>query len=419
MNRKIVKNINEFIKDVSDLNDTLRNLRDKDNRIIVINNSFLFRDNIKTNKNVKYLAFYPTSIPVTEENIIVIEGIELKSDYQIIKKDDNRIINIDKLNEALKKEQDNLGKIVYVLMGEIDKNVEIQTMINHSVIKKISFSPNIKNQIEIHFSEIKVKNIESEEENWIKIEKMLSERSDFDEELILNLKKIIGNAFDQIKKEAYLNLKIPEKLEKGKKYFLELISDSVKEQIKLYIEALSKLKSTGSDRQRSYNEILRISYNFSDDAIRLLKLLISVCDLKPIILWLTFNSHYRLTESIKLLPWSKQATKPSINKYVETIKKARNKSFHRLIPFSKSFLVHLPNDSIKDVILRIFSEFGQSKKSNRLEYKDKELVDVLMEFTRTSEEIVPQNFWEKNLAVLENTVKLIDETADAFRLLKS
>jgi len=402
MNRKIVKNINEFIKDVSDLNDTLRNLRDKDNRIIVINNSFLFRDNIKTNKNVKYLAFYPTSIPVTEENIIVIEGIELKSDYQIIKKDDNRIINIDKLNEALKKEQDNLGKIVYVLMGEIDKNVEIQTMINHSVIKKISFSPNIKNQIEIHFSEI-----------------MLSERSDFDKELILNLKKIIGNAFDQIKKEAYLNLKIPEKLEKGKKYFLELISDSVKEQIKLYIEALSKLKSTGSDRQRSYNEILRISYNFSDDAIRLLKLLISVCDLKPIILWLTFNSHYRLTESIKLLPWSKQATKPSINKYVETIKKARNKSFHRLIPFSKSFLVHLPNDSIKDVILIIFSEFGQSKKSNRLEYKDKELVDVLMEFTRTSEEIVPQNFWEKNLAVLENTVKLIDETADAFRLLKS
>jgi len=150
----------------------------------------------------------------------------------------------------------------------------------------------------------------------------------------------------------------------------------------------------------------------------LLKLLISVCDLKPIILWLTFNSHYHLTESIRALPWSKQKTKPSITKYVETIKKARNRSFHRLIPFSKSFLVYLPDDSIKNVRLRIFSEYGQSKKSNRLEYEDKELIDVLMEFTRTSEEIVPQDFWGKNLSVLENTVKLIDETVKAFRLLR-
>ena len=417
MKRNIINNINHFIN-IPELSSALENLKDRDSKIIIINNSFLFRDNIKTNKNVKYLAFYPTVLPIPEENVIVIEGPELKNDFSILNKENSRISKIIKISDAIRGELNSLGNIVYVLMGEIDENIEISTEIKHNLINKISFSPSIQEQIEIHEAEIKCKNIESEEENWITIEKILSDKDEFDEESISNLKNLIGKAFDQLKKEAFLNLRIPEKIESNKKYFLELISSSIKEQIRLYKEALSNLEATGADRQTSLNELLRISYNFSDDAVTLLKLLISVCDLKPIVLWLTFNYHYQLTESIRLLPWSRQATKPSINNYVNTIKKARNKSFHRLIPFSKAFEVHLPDKSIKNISLRIFSEYGFSKKANRLEYEDKELIDVLMEFTRTSEEIVPKDFWNKNLSVLENTAMLLDKTAEAFRLLK-
>ena len=119
-----------------------------------------------------------------------------------------------------------------------------------------------------------------------------------------------------------------------------------------------------------------------------------------------------------MLPWTRQNTKPSLTIYIDTVRKARNKSFHRLIPFSKAFEIKLPDNSIQNASLRIFSEYGAKSNSNRLEYKDKELVEVLMEFTRTSEEVVSDNFWYKNAKVIENTIELLKITALSIRKLK-
>ncbi len=413
----IVENVNRFI-DIPQIKEAIDNLPKKDEIIIVINNSFIFRDNIRTNKNEKYLAFYPDIKPVTENSCFVVKGPSLKSDYSILKRNDNKITDRETITNAINVEKKSLGDIIFVLMGEIDESIEITQSIDHRLIKKITFSPRQTNLIEIIDDEIKCQSLDSEKDNWNEIVRQLSEESDFVEASKDALEKVLGRAFDSLKQSAFLNLKIPESFSSQKKYLLELIRDSIQSQLTQYKEALDNLDSTTSDRTRNLNEILRIAYNFVDDALTVIRLLISVCDLKPIVLWCTFIEHINLTESIKQLPWSRQTTKPSLNQYIGTVKKARNKSFHSLIPFTKAFEVDLPDNSLKNIKLRIFSEHGLSKKANYLDYKDKELVEVLMEFTRTSEELVAKEFWEKNLKVIEISINLITKTTETLRKFK-
>lgn len=353
----ILENINKFIQE-TDLNEEINRLPEKETMTIVINNSFLFREKIKTIKSKKYLAFTPGILPIKEDNCFVVSGLELKKDYIIIPKSDTKIKDIIAINEAILQEEKSLGDIVFVLMGEIDENLEIAENVNHELINKIIYSPKGNKTVNINDGIIRLNSIDNEDDNWSFIESYLKNETKVDSETINNLKSVIGSLFDNLKKEAFLNLRIPDKYMTDKKYFLELITESIKEQIHVYENCIKNIESASSDRQYTFNEILRISYNFADDASTLIRLLVSVCDLKPIILWATFFSHYNLTESIRNLPRSRQVTKPSINSYIETIKKARNKTFHRLIPFSKAFEVELPPNSIKNASSRIFSEYG-------------------------------------------------------------
>jgi hypothetical protein len=409
----VLQQINSFIKE-PDIDDILKNTPKLNEKLIIINNSFLFRDNVDTIKSKKYLAIYPDINPVTNNSCFIIEGFELKKDFILVDRNDKKIKKIVNITQGIQDEIKELGEIVFVLMGEIDLNICIQKEIDHSTFKYVLFKPSLSESIKIENDSIYCNSLDDEYKNWELIEKELKTLKHTDD-IINKLKLVIGKAFDDLKKEAYLNLIIPQKFDKNTKYFLDLINDSIIEQKNNYQNFIAKLNSAVEDRQNILNEILRISYNFSDDALTLIRLVISVCDLKPIILWCTFFEHFKLTNSIKNLPWSKQETKPSLKNYIETIKKARNKSFHRLLPFSKAFEIKLPNNSIKDISLRIFSEYT-SKKLNKLEYKDKELVEVLIEFTRTSEEIVSDEFWIKNFDVLNNTVNLIKLTADTIRL---
>lgn len=409
----VLQQINSFIKEPV-IDDILKNAPKLNEKLILINNSFLFRDNVNTIKSKKYLAIYPDINPVTNNSCFIIEGFELKKDFILVDRNDKKIKKIVNITQGLQDEIKELGEIVFVLMGEIDLNICIKKEIDHSTFKYVLFKPSLIESIKIENDCIHCNSLDDEYRNWELIENELKTLKHKDD-MINNLKLVIGKAFDDLKKEAYLNLIIPQIFDKNTKYFLDLINDSIIEQKNNYQNFIVKLNSAVEDRQNILNEILRISYNFSDDALTLIRLVISVCDLKPIILWCTFFEHFKLTNSIKNLPWSKQETKPSLKNYIETIKKARNKSFHRLLPFSKAFEIKLPNNAIKDISLRIFSEYT-SKKLNKLEYKDKELVEVLIEFTRTSEEIVSDEFWIKNFDVLNNTVNLIKLTADTIRL---
>jgi hypothetical protein len=61
---------------------------------------------------------------------------------------------------------------------------------------------------------------------------------------------------------------------------------------------------------------------------------------------------------------------------------------------------------LKDVSLRLFAEHGSKQTINELRYQDKELVDVLLQFTRARERRAPASFWRKNLDVMDATIQL-------------
>ena len=72
--------------------------------------------------------------------------------------------------------------------------------------------------------------------------------------------------------------------------------------------------------------------------------------------------------------------------------------------------------SLTDLRLRIFSEHSR-KKENDLTYQDKEMVDLLKEFTITREHAVPSGFWPRNLEVMDATIELFQGVSETLKLL--
>lgn len=95
---------------------------------------------------------------------------------------------------------------------------------------------------------------------------------------------------------------------------------------------------------------------------------------------------------------------------------ARNSAFHNLFPFRKSLKVPLPDAALGTPELRIFAQHTK-KSENQLTYRDKELVDVLLEFTRARERRVSLSFWQKNLEVMDAMIRLFQRTNEFLKLL--
>jgi hypothetical protein len=145
-------------------------------------------------------------------------------------------------------------------------------------------------------------------------------------------------------------------------------------------------------------------------------LIVNVCDLKPIVLWGTINEQYKLSESFKNLPWIRSKRKASLENYKSIIGGSRNSAFHNFFPFKRSIDIIIPDKSLKEIKLRTFSEFTK-KTQNSLKFTDKELIDVLMEFTRTNYHKITPMFWQKNLDVLIATKLLFISTSDFLEFL--
>ena len=142
----------------------------------------------------------------------------------------------------------------------------------------------------------------------------------------------------------------------------------------------------------------------------------SVCDLKPIILWMTLSAHHNLSEAFRCLPRSRDQNKPSLSNYREIIHGARNRAFHNLLPFGQSIQVDLDGINIKAKRLRLFSEY-KMKSENVFDFEDKQLVEILTEFTRADEKYVTSDFWKRNNDVMLATAQLVAAVSDAIKTL--
>lgn len=369
---------------------------------VLINDSFVYRS-VSTNKSGKCLVLIGDGNNSVQARPAIAVEQKFNLDFKHFGPRAPKP-SIFSLEDAVLEELIDLGQILFILVGEVEDATVLTETVGHAEFDVIHWDPRATDPVEIKDREITVRETHDEEPL---AEAIIAHYQAKDSDLPSTLIEALGIALDHLQDRAVASLLLPSVGSEIQTGMTDSILEVLKEQRIQYAAALEK--SSSEDSSAGVNEILRIAYNFASDATTYLSLIVSICDLKPIVLWATIAEHVALSEAFKALPWSRSRNKPSLKNYSSTIGDARNSAFHNLFPFRKSLHLDLPESALHDAELTIFSEHGR-KKENRLSFQDRELIDVLVEFTRARDRQVPPRFWRNNLVVMDATIELFSAT---------
>lgn len=393
----------------------------KEDDYVIVNNSTLLRNLNKTTKSQKYLSLHiqKTNPLSFVENIVNYpERMRKNNDFDVVsgKNKEFRTFQIDPLSIALEEEMDHLGKLIFLLIGCLDQSQVFDAPINHSRFKKLIYNHNFTTDFELSNDEIHIREISDADYILDILKNDHTEDSFQDQEFLKGLKGPLDSAVKILKAEAYTLLILPDTDQDLSNCFLDRFIQFFETDLQNYQSALAELNDNTLDNS-SLNEILRISYTFREEMNRMLRLIFSLCDLKPIIFWTTLKAQFELSAAFDALPFykSKVNEKMSLQEYKTMIHGARNRAFHGVLDFNQDIEAALEGVTIKAHKLRIFSEYKSKK--NLFDYEDKEIVDVLTEFTRPSEKHVSIDFWRKNYEVLESFTNLVISVSDSLKSL--
>jgi hypothetical protein len=378
--------------------------------LILLNNSSIFRQKLKTVKSSLYLGIpVRTASEIGVSNVVVVRGITFNTAFKFVELRGIKKLQTDEIQTAIDKELGRLGSIVMVLIGEVLDNVITKAPIGHSLFSEIELDPMSTTALTINDKAIRINSISDEEAIWSELEK--AHGSDLPDDLT----EPLNTALDHVRKHHYAILKLPGESIPSRP-LLDSFVDALRQNTALYKKAWNKCKGHVDVDPGEFNDVLRIAYNFATDALLVIRLLASICDLKPIVRWCTVDEWFRLAETFQKLPWSKM-DKPSLDTYRQTVNNARNKAFHRLLPVDNTLRVDLEGKTLGKITLRLFPEYVARNTEETMDYEDRALVELLTDFTRVSEKNVSPQFWQKNTAVMEGTIELLSRTSSALKLL--
>ena len=390
--------------------------------IVVINNSFIYRKPlIKTSKNQQYLCVKVNNQRANPAEVFVTTPGDFNSDFKMLSVKKSDLPLLEPLDEGVKREMKYLGQLVFVLIGELE-DIPASVTVNHSVVKELKYDPTAKNDTVIDKPEsskkvIVVRQLIDPESAWNAVKAQLEQELDNN---LSSLEAAFAVAFEKLQDEARLRLCLPEpNTSRTNTTFIDRLRESVSEQRSLYETALEQYASSSSADDVHLRDAMRIAYNFSDDAIKVLRLLVSVTDLKGVLLWCTIKEHFDVAEAFRNLPWTKSRKKPSLESYKEIIGGARNRAFHNLLAFDRTIEADLAGVKVNARRLTLLPSYSHRKSNIPFDYEDREMVEVLAELTRAQEVAVPLDFWKKNVAVMETFEQLLENTEDALWTLNS
>jgi hypothetical protein len=383
--------------------------------LVAINNSFVYRDLVKTTKNAQYLCLPLKGDKSFTEPVSVARPQSFNTDFKFFKAASKIMPETQTLDGALQAELKSLGSLVFVLIGQIEE-VTCDISIDHNYAHLLRFDPTQKETSAVTTGEegersITVNELVDPEAAWNEIQATV--QGDIGDEAEV-FRAQFSVAFDKLQQEAQSSLQLPSPGgAKSQSSFLGHIRGAVKDQRTLYEDALRKTQRAKTSHTSHLNEVLRIAYNFADDAIKVLTLLVSVCDLKGVVLWCTLRQHFELAEAFRLLPWTKIEGKASLKRYQEVINGARNRAFHNLLGFDRSVFSDLTGVTIKARSLTLLPAHGRRKGHTPFDYEDRELVEVLSQLTLAPETAVSMEFWKRNADVMAKFESLLEATEDA------
>ncbi len=385
--------------------------------MVALNNSFLFREELGTHKNAQYLCMpFGPSAELLTKDICIGRNLKFNDDFKFFSAK-SKPRDIEGLDLALPKAVSCFGKLPYILIGNIRDDIEVEVPFELGPFKRLVLSPSQAPTLAINNEAIFVKDVNNEEALWIELERKAAEAPEPTGSPPVDLPVKFAKALEKLRAQSYaiVNLPAHAKIQEGN--LLDSIISVLASQIGEYEKSLSKCHGEPTKGPDDFNNILRISYNFSTDASKILQLLTRMCDLKPVLFWCTIVEWLELSHSFHQLPWSKSENKASLKAYRSMIGSARNRSFHNLFPFSKTLKVPLTGVPLGAIELTFFSEFSGKKNANHFEYEDEALIKAFVEFTRAGERFVQSSFWTKNLEVMRNTAHLLKSIGDTLCLL--
>jgi hypothetical protein len=387
--------------------------------LVALNNSFVYRDTVKTRKHSDYLLLKAAGGKRLDKTSLGVSAASsFNVDFKVFTAKSRNLPAVRPLGPCVSEQVASLGTLVFVLIGEIDLRTECEVAIGHSLLKTIRLRTVNRKEVTVEGDAIEISRFAGLESLWHGLEKEAVVQGLVEGVLPQNLELPLAEAYERLQAEAYAAVKIPtDKIKSIDGSILGHLAATLKRQSAEYEESLTKCGKDGRQSSEALNNVLRIAYNFASDAKGFIELIVSICDLKPVLQWMTLGEHFQLAEAFRRVPWVKSKKKPSLSLYVETVAGARNHAFHDLLPFDRSLHVDLGNVSLKAQRLQLFSSYSR-KKDNLLEYEDQEIVDLLTGFTRAPETTVAFSFWERNLEVMRATEELIGATARALMALR-
>lgn len=374
--------------------------------VVIINNSFVFRD-VATTKSDRYLGIELLDGGTYSDPFVLHFG-QVNADFKRLAA---KALNVPErltLEAAIHAEASCLGELLFVLIGEVLDTDVVDAAIDSDMFDRIEWDPQILEIVQIDGRLLRVRQTHDEDLLWSTLIGQLEGGSN---DVPASLRNAFGVALDKLQDQAIAMVRVPNRGETLHAGITDAVITVLRDQRDQYSSALPV------SGQAPSNDVLRVAYNFASDATTYIRLIVSVCDLKPLVLWPAIAEHHRLSEAFRELPWTRSRNKVSLKNYHDTIADARNTAFHNLFPFRQTLRVGLTDKALRSAELRIFSEHSK-KKENELKFEDKELVDLLLEFTRARQSTVAASFWERNLEVMDETMALFERTNATLKLLR-
>jgi hypothetical protein len=417
--KKLVRRIRDQFAEVCqllDIEDYVRAEHKATQRaLLLINNSYIGRDQIsETNKSDLYLcADVVAGAPATIDNAslkILQSDTSYRSDRKILFGKQSTI----SLEDAIKDQKKRLGKLVFVLIGRLDKTLNADVDVANNAFTHLHYVPNLSVECTVDAGAKTISTRTLGDLGGIShaIEKKTGVAPTADQY------RALAAAMDRLENEAVVKVRsavtsrrnLPSSL-------LGELTASLKDQRERYAKAIARYRSTKSEDD--YHHVLRIAYNFSSDALRVIHLLVCVSDLKPIVFWTAIAAHVRVAKAFESLPWLSTGRKASLRGYQEIIGNARNRAFHSFFAFNRTLDVEVDGVSLRATHLRLFRPYKKTRdQSEAFRYEDQDLVDVLVGFTRAPERLVELAFLEANVSVMKATEELANDMAEALFALR-
>ncbi|MBI4178961.1 hypothetical protein HY522_06045 [bacterium] len=376
--------------------------------LILINNSFVFRE-VQTEKSPLYLAVEvgPGGRLKTPPTVTTLPSRQ-NLDFRRFAATQPRPV-LQSLQASISQQKKMLGHLVFGLIGSVSEDRRVEAAPRTGSISRIVWNPAARELLTMIGDVVEINSVEDEEALW---SAYMSAADASGLTVSPQTQPEFAEALDTLLGLGAASLRLPQPEMRPHTGILDTIVKALREHVSDYGAVLVKYTRAQADESRKihFNEVLRVAYAFSQEASTLLRLIVSVCDLKPLVLWATIDKHHDLSEALKSLPWTRSRRKPSLKGYIDLVGDARNRAFHNIFPFDKALHFELPDGALAGAELRIFSEFGSRSHGNELSFHDKALAEVMLGFTRARRRPTPDTFWQKNEAVMKGMVDLFAET---------